>query len=77
MQSSFTLRKSELTMDFLQGLKQMFPGSVLDITVRDNTTDEMDETAYLLSDPANRKLLLDGIKAIEKGNVEKVALEAL
>ena len=77
MQSSFTLRKSELTMDFLQGLKQMFTGPVLDITVSDNAYNEIDETEYLLSNPENKKILLDGIKEIEKGNVEKVSLEAL
>ena len=54
MQSTFTLRKDELTMDFLQGLKQMFTGKVLDITVSDNASDEMDETEYLLRDPANK-----------------------
>ena len=77
MQSTFTLRKDELTMDFLQGLKQMFTGKVLDITVSDNASDEMDETEYLLRDPANKKMLLDGIKEIESGNVEKTALEAI
>ena len=77
MQSTFTLRKDELTMDFLQGLKQMFTGKVLDITVSDNASDEMDETEYLLRDPANKKMLLDGIKEIESGNVEKIALETI
>ena len=77
MQSTFTLKKDELTMDFLQGLKQMFTGKVLDITVSDNASDEMDETEYLLRDPANKKMLLDGIKEIESGNVEKIALEAI
>ena len=80
MQSTFTLRKDELTMDFLNGLKQMFTCKVLDITVSDNSsadTDEIDETEFLLRDPANRKILLDGIKEIEKGNVKEVALEAI
>ena len=80
MQSTFTLRTDELTMDFLNGLKQMFTGKVLDITVSDNSsadTDEIDETEFLLRDPANRKILLDGIKEIEKGNVKEVALEAI
>lgn len=77
MQSTFTLRKDELNMDFLKGLKKMFSGKTLNITVSDNKTDEQDETEYLLSNPANKQMLLDGITAIEKGDVTKVKLEAL
>lgn len=80
MQSSFTLKKSELTMDFLEGLKKMFSGTILDITVTDNadtTETSMDETEYLLSNPVNKEILLDGIKEIEKGNVKKIELAAL
>ncbi len=77
MQSTFTLRKDELNMDFLKGLKKMFSGKTLNITVSDNKTDEQDETEYLLSNPVNKQMLLDGIAAIEKGDVTKVKLEAL
>ncbi len=77
MQSTFTLRKDELNMDFLKGLKKMFSGKILNITVSDNKTDEQDETEYLLSNPVNKQILLDGIAAIEKGDVTKVKLEAL
>ena len=80
MQSSFTLKKSELTMDFLEGLKKMFSGTILDITVTDNADEAgtpMDETEYLLSNPVNKEILLDGIKEIEKGNVKKIELAAL
>lgn len=77
MQSTFTLRKDELNMDFLKGLKKMFSGKTLNITVSDNKTDEQDETEYLLSNPVNKQMLLDGIAAIEKGDVTKVKLEVL
>ncbi|MBD5408706.1 MAG: hypothetical protein HDR54_04850 [Treponema sp.] len=80
MQSSFTLKKSELTMDFLEGLKKMFSGTILDITVTNNadaTETPMDETEYLLSNPVNKEILLDGIRKIEKGNVKKIELAAL
>ena len=80
MQSSFTLKKTELTMDFLEGLKKMFSGTILDITVTDNadtTETSIDETEYLLSNPVNKEMLLDGIKEIEKGNVKKIELAAL
>ncbi len=77
MQSTFTLGKDELNMDFLKGLKKMFSGKTLNITVSDNKTDEQDETEYLLSNPANKQMLPDGITAIEKGDVTKVKLEVL
>ncbi len=76
MQITFTLRKDELNMDFLKGLKKMFSGKTLNMTVSDNK-DEIDETEYLLSNPVNKQMLLDGIAAIEKGDVTKVKLEAL
>lgn len=80
MQGSFTLKKTELTMDFLEGLKKMFSGTILDITVTDNadtTETPMDETEYLLNNPVNKEILLDGLKEIEKGNVKKIELAAL
>lgn len=63
MHITFTLRKDELNMDFIKGLKKMFSGKILNITVSDNK-DEIDESVYLLSDPVNRQMLLDGIAAI-------------
>lgn len=76
MQSTFTLKRDELNIDFIKGLKKMFSGKILNITVSDNK-DEIDETEYLLSNPVNKQMLLDGIAAIEKGDVTKVKLEAL
>lgn len=67
-------------MDFLEGLKKMFSGTILDITVTNNadaTETPMDETEYLLSNPVNKEILLDGIRKIEKGNVKKIKLAAL
>lgn len=71
MQSTFTLRKDELNMDFIKGLKKIFKGNVLDITVSDNSEASEDETEYLLSNSANKKFLLEGIAEIEKSNVKK------
>jgi len=38
---------------------------------------EMDETAYLMSSPANRKVLEKSIKDIEEGNVVTKTMEEL
>ena len=72
MQCTFTLKKDELNFDFIKGLKKIFKGNVLDITVSDNSDASNDETEYLLGNPANKKFLLEGIAEIEKGNVKKI-----
>lgn len=81
MQATFTLRKDELTGDFWKKLKSLFRGEVLSITVEDNPggapEPAMDETEYLLSSPANKQFLLEGIKEIEKGNVKKIEVSSL
>lgn len=77
MQSTFTLTKDELNIDFIKGLKKIFKGDVLDITVSDNADTSEDETEYLLENPANKKFLLEGIAEIEKGNVKKIEADSL
>ena len=87
MQSTFTLTKDELTIDFLNNLKNLFASDVLDITICEhfsknsqnfqNVGEEIDETAFLLKNPVNRKILLEGIEEIEKGNVHKISIENL
>lgn len=56
MQSTFTLTKDELNIDFIKGLKKIFKGNVLDITVSDNADTSEDETEYLPGNPANKKV---------------------
>ena len=77
MQSTFTLKIDELNIDFIKGLKKIFKGNVLAITVSDNSDTSDDETEYLLGNPANKKFLLEGIAKIEKGNVKKIEASSL
>lgn len=77
MQSTFTLRKDELNMDFLKGLKKMFSGKILNITVSDNKTDEQDETEYLLSNPETKARLLKSIEEGKAGKIKTFSLENL
>ena len=77
MQSTFTLRKDELNMDFLKGLKKMFSGKILNITVSDNKTDEQDETEYLLRNPETKARLLKSIEEGRSGKIKTVYLESL
>lgn len=77
MQSTFTLRKDELNMDFQKGLKKMFSGKILNITVSDNKTDEQDETEYLLRNPETKARLLKSIEEGKSGKIKTVSLESL
>lgn len=77
MQSTFTLRKDELNMDFLKGLKKMFSGKTLNITVSDNKTDDQDETEYLLSNPETKARLLKSIEEGKSGKIKTFSLESL
>ena len=77
MQSTFTLKKDVLNIDFIKGLKKTFKGNILTITVSDNSDTSDDETEYLLGNPANKKFLLEGIAEIEKGNVKKIESSSL
>lgn len=68
MQSTFALKKDELNMNFLKGLKKMFSGKTLNITVSDSKS-EIDETEYLLSNEETKSRLL---KSIEEGKAGKI-----
>ena len=76
MQSTFTLKKDELNMDFIKGLKKMFSGKTLNITVSD-TEDEIDETEYLLSNEETKSRLLKSIEEGKAGKIKTFQLEAL
>lgn len=77
MQSTFTLTKDELNMDFLKGLKKIFTGDILNISVSDNSSAAEDETEYLLSNSANKKFLLESIKQGKEGKITTFNVEDL
>ncbi len=76
MQSTFTLKKDELNMDFIKGLKKMFSGKTLNITVSDSKS-EIDETEYLLSNEETKSRLLKSIEEGKTGKIKTFQLEAL
>ena len=61
MYTSYHLNSNELNEDFLASVKKMFKNKRISITVEE----EMDETEYLLSTPANRKHLEEALKSKE------------
>jgi hypothetical protein len=54
---------SELTADIIEAIKKAFKSKPIVITIEE----EMDETAYLLSNPANRASLMRSIEQDKKG----------
>lgn len=77
MQTMYRLHTSELDERLLNAIKLLFEDKVIEIKVTDtgfveqNGVSEgeskMDETAYLLRSPANRKYLLEAIEYINRG----------
>ena len=73
MQSVYHLNANELDDRFLESLKVLFGDRRIEIVVS-----SVDETEYLLSNPANREHLLRAIKNVEEGrNLITVQLEDL
>jgi antitoxin YefM len=64
MTTTFRANANELDQDFFERLKAMFKGKEIEIIVHE--AGEMDETDYLLSDPANRKHILDAHSRVER-----------
>ena len=64
MTTTFEVHTDQLDERFLASVKAMFPQRTVTIGVRD---DDMDETEYLLSTPANRERLLKAIADVEAG----------
>ncbi|MFP4042931.1 MAG: hypothetical protein ACLFT6_09285, partial [Bacteroidales bacterium] len=57
MRARFEISAEELDDKLLQQIKKMFKGKQVTITI----STETDDTTYLLSDPANKKHLMDSI----------------
>jgi len=54
MRTTFHINAEELNENFFEALKTLFKGQEITLSV-----DTEDETSYLLSDPENRKQLLE------------------
>ena len=68
MQSTYRVRADELTDDFVEALKVAYKHREIEIIV----SDDVDETDYLMSSPANREHLL---RAIENVNNHRNLIE--
>ena len=64
METIYKLKPYELNEDMLKMLKACYNKA---ITIK--IEEPQDETAYLLSNEANRKILLERIEAVKRGKV--------
>ncbi len=78
MYSLYRLNADELNTDFIESLQRLFPHKAIEIAVCEAADTQFDETAYLLSDPANRARLLEAIDNVnQQRNLVSVELDAL
>ena len=62
IRANFKLRLGDLDMDFIEKLKNLFSKkNIIEI----NIGDELDETDYLLSTPANRESLFRSLEQLK------------
>lgn len=66
MYTLYRLNADELSVEFLESLKTLFRHKAIEIAVCEAETVEQDETAYLLSNPANRARLLEAIENVRQ-----------
>ena len=60
MSSTININTDDLTPDFIDRIKKLFPHKEVEILIY-----EQDDTDYLLSSEANKKHLLDAVKRVE------------
>jgi antitoxin YefM len=67
MYAIYRVNADELDNRFLESLKRQFEHKDIEIVVCETEQSALDETAYLLSSPANRERLLKAIARVERG----------
>ncbi|MBF0140656.1 MAG: hypothetical protein HQL74_10305 [Magnetococcales bacterium] len=78
MSTIYRLHADELTVEFLEFLKEMYHNKNIEISICETTTREPDETTYLLAHPANRSRLLSAIENVQQpGNRVIIDLDNL
>lgn len=62
MVGTYTMRPSELTVDFIRAIQSVFKDKEIEINIREVP----DETDYLLSSPANKRHLYQSLKEAQE-----------
>ena len=66
MYTIYHMNTDELSIEFLESIKTLFPHKTIEIAVTETETIEQDETNYLLQNPANRARLLDALENVRR-----------
>jgi hypothetical protein len=70
MYATYTLTEDELNLDFLEGVKKMFNGSQIRLTI-----ENFDETEYLMRSERNHQFLMESIKNVnERKNLIEIPI---
>lgn len=64
MEARYILKQEELNIEFINTVKKIFNSTS---RLRIEIVEEMDETDYLLSTKANKKVLMDAINEYKEG----------
>lgn len=74
IRASFKLKMEELDIDLIDKLKDMFDKkNIIEI----NVSDEIKETDFLLSTPANRKSLYRSLKQLKEGDIVSKSIKEI
>lgn len=73
MTTTYRLNVSELSIDLIQSIKEVFKNRDIEITV----TDATDETEYLLATETNRRYLQQADEELKNGGGTTFTLEEL
>jgi antitoxin YefM len=65
MTATYELTAEEFNQEFFDSIKSTFKNGMLQITIEQ--IEEMDETEYLMSSEANKKMLLESIEYVKSG----------
>ena len=71
MTATYTISREELNVDFIEAIKRTFKTEKIFIQI----DEVMDETEYLLSNPANKAMLLQSLENDRNGNMIEISLD--
>ena len=66
MYTIYHMNTDELSIEFLESIKTLFPHKTIEIAVTETEAIGQDETDYLLQNPANRARLFEALENVRQ-----------